>query len=151
MNTRPDITYAVGVASRFMEAPDKEHWAMVKRIVRYVVGTIQLGLKYKKGRRSSELSLLGYTASDHSGDLALREIGSLQSATGTRQSQKNTRQSVCRVPEKHSAKSLPSATLDIAHLASILTANSSLSSVFCRALGKDVAECGIDSQQKKLW
>jgi len=76
-----------------MEAPDKEHWAMVKRIVRYVVGTIQLGLKYKKGRRSSELSLLGYTASDHSGDLAPREIGCLQSATGTRQSQKNTRHS----------------------------------------------------------
>jgi len=25
VNTRPDIAYVVGVASRFMEAPDKEH------------------------------------------------------------------------------------------------------------------------------
>jgi len=36
VNSRPDIAFAVGVASRFMEAPDKEHWAMVKRIVRYM-------------------------------------------------------------------------------------------------------------------
>jgi len=72
VNTRPDIAYAVGVASRFMEAPDKEHWAVVKRIVRYIAGTIHLGLRYKKGR-SSELSLLGYTDSDHSGDLVHRK------------------------------------------------------------------------------
>jgi hypothetical protein len=71
VNTRPDIAFAVGVASRFMEAPDKEHWAMVKRIVRYIAGTIHLGLTYKKGA-SSGLSLLGYTDSDHSGDLVHR-------------------------------------------------------------------------------
>jgi len=59
VNTRPDIAYVVGVASRFMEAPDKEHWAVVKRIVRYIAGTIHIWLRYKKGR-SSELSLLGY-------------------------------------------------------------------------------------------
>jgi len=39
VNTRPDIAYAVGLASRFMEAPSKEHWAAVKRIVRYIAGT----------------------------------------------------------------------------------------------------------------
>ena len=45
---------------------------MVKRIVRYIAGTIHLGLRYKKGR-SSELSLLGYINSDHSGDLVHRK------------------------------------------------------------------------------
>jgi hypothetical protein len=35
VNTRPDIAYVVELPARFMEAPDKEHWAMVKRIVRY--------------------------------------------------------------------------------------------------------------------
>ena len=45
---------------------------MVKRIVRYIANTIHLGLRYKKGR-SSELSLLGYTDSDHSGDLVHRK------------------------------------------------------------------------------
>jgi len=37
VNTRPNIAYAVGMASRFMEAPNKEHWAVVKRIVRYIL------------------------------------------------------------------------------------------------------------------
>jgi hypothetical protein len=68
---RPDIAYVVELPARFMEAPDKEHWAMVKRIVRYIVGTLHLGLKYRK-EKSSELSLLGYTNSDHSGDLVHR-------------------------------------------------------------------------------
>ena len=45
---------------------------MVKRIVRYIAGTIHLGLRYKKGR-SSDLSLLGYIDSDHSGDLVHRK------------------------------------------------------------------------------
>jgi len=71
VNSRPDIAFAVGVTSRFMEAPDKEHWAMVKRIVRYIAGTIHLGLTYKKND-SSDLSLLGFTDSDHSGDLVHR-------------------------------------------------------------------------------
>jgi hypothetical protein len=71
VNSRPDIAFAVGVASRFMEAPDKEHWAMVKRIVRYIAGTIHHGLTYKKND-SSDLSLLGFTDSDHSGDLVHR-------------------------------------------------------------------------------
>jgi len=71
VNSRPDIAFAVGVTSRFMEAPDKEHWAMVKRIVRYIAGTIHLGLTYKKND-SSDLYLLGFTDSDHSGDLVHR-------------------------------------------------------------------------------
>ena len=72
VNTRPDIAYAVGMASRFMEAPNKEHWAVVKRIVRYISGTINHGCKYKKGGETG-LNLLGYTDSDHGGDLVLRK------------------------------------------------------------------------------
>lgn len=49
VNTRPDIAYAVGIASRFMEAPAKEHWAIVKRIVRYISGTLDYGCKFQKG------------------------------------------------------------------------------------------------------
>lgn len=68
VNTRPDIAYAVGMASRFMELPNKEHWALVKRIVTYVAGTLGYGCRYTKGGDSG-LKLLGYTDSDHSGDL----------------------------------------------------------------------------------
>uniref|UniRef100_A0AAV1UTG7 Reverse transcriptase Ty1/copia-type domain-containing protein n=1 Tax=Peronospora matthiolae TaxID=2874970 RepID=A0AAV1UTG7_9STRA len=33
--TRPDIAFAVGYVSRFMENPQEEHWVAVKRIFRY--------------------------------------------------------------------------------------------------------------------
>ena len=36
---RPDIGYAVGVVSRFMSNPGKEHWNAVKWILRYLKGT----------------------------------------------------------------------------------------------------------------
>jgi hypothetical protein len=44
----------------------------VKRIIRYVVGTVNVGVKYKRGGGVG-LSLLGYTDSDCSGDLVHRK------------------------------------------------------------------------------
>jgi hypothetical protein len=46
VNTRPNLAYSVGVVSRYMEAPSKEHWAAVKHILRYINGTIRYGCKY---------------------------------------------------------------------------------------------------------
>jgi hypothetical protein len=71
VNTRPDIAYAVGLASWFMEAPTSEHWAVVKRIIRYIKGTIDYGYRYVSGK-NAELSLLGFTDSEHEGDLVHR-------------------------------------------------------------------------------
>lgn len=34
--TRPDISYAVGVLCRFSENPGQEHWAALKRVLRYL-------------------------------------------------------------------------------------------------------------------
>jgi hypothetical protein len=39
-NSRPDLAYPVGYLSRFMEAPRQEHLAAVKRVLRYVAGTV---------------------------------------------------------------------------------------------------------------
>ena len=36
---RLDITHAVGVVSRYMNNPGKEHWEVVKWILRYLRGT----------------------------------------------------------------------------------------------------------------
>ena len=44
--TRPDIAYAVGCAARFCGKPTKEHWTAAKRILRYLKGTVNLGLMY---------------------------------------------------------------------------------------------------------
>lgn len=39
-STRPDIAYAIGVASLFSSHPGKEHWDALVRIMRYLKGTI---------------------------------------------------------------------------------------------------------------
>ena len=46
--TRPDITYAVGVFSRFSSKPSRDHWLAIERIMRYLIGTKSYGLFYKK-------------------------------------------------------------------------------------------------------
>ena len=40
--TRPDIAHVVGVISRFMSNPEKQHWEAVKCIMRYSRGTSSL-------------------------------------------------------------------------------------------------------------
>ena len=47
--TRPDIAHAVGVVSRFLSNPGKEHWAAVKWILRYLRGTSRICLCFGRG------------------------------------------------------------------------------------------------------
>ena len=42
--TRLDISHAVGVVSRYMNNPRKEHWMVVKWILRYLRGTTNQAL-----------------------------------------------------------------------------------------------------------
>ena len=37
--TRPDISHAVGVVSKFMHNPGRLHWSAVKHVFRYLAGT----------------------------------------------------------------------------------------------------------------
>ena len=46
--TRPDIIFAVSNVSKFCSNPTKQHWIAVKRIMRYLKGTQNHGLLYKK-------------------------------------------------------------------------------------------------------
>jgi len=71
VHTRPDISYSVGYVSRFMESPTAEHLAAVKRILRYIAGTIDYGCHYKK--TGAELKLLGYSDADMAGDIDTRK------------------------------------------------------------------------------
>jgi len=41
--TRPDITFAVSNVATFCSKPTKEHWVAVKRILRYLNGTMNHG------------------------------------------------------------------------------------------------------------
>jgi len=67
VNTRPDIAFVVGVVSRFMETPSKDHWAAVKHILRYLKGTINFGCKYGRGTDLKPF-LIRFSDSDFAGD-----------------------------------------------------------------------------------
>ena len=53
--TRPDISHAVGVVSRYMSNPGKLHWEAVKWILRYLRGTTERCLTFRR----DELKLEG--------------------------------------------------------------------------------------------
>ena len=62
--TRPDIAHAVGVVSRYMKNPGKEHWMVVKWILRYLRGTTNQALCFG----GSNIALQGYVDADMAGD-----------------------------------------------------------------------------------
>lgn len=67
--TRPDIGYAVGVVSRFLSNPGKEHWSAVKWILRYLKGTAKKCLCFGNGNQM----LVGYVDADMAGDVDSRK------------------------------------------------------------------------------
>jgi hypothetical protein len=75
VHTRPDISFAVGYVSRFMEKPTTEHLAAVKYLLRYVAGTINLGCRYTSSGDAmltgfmGDGSLTGFSDSDMAGDV----------------------------------------------------------------------------------
>ncbi|WVZ96400.1 hypothetical protein U9M48_042040 [Paspalum notatum var. saurae] len=69
-SSRPDLAYAVGYVSRFMQKPTEEHRAAVKTIIRYVAGTTHYGCRYAK---DNSWRLQGYSDSDWAGDVDRRK------------------------------------------------------------------------------
>ena len=65
MATRPDIAQAVSAVSKFNANPDASHLTAVKRILRYLKGTVNIALKYEK---SVSGALIGYSDADWAGD-----------------------------------------------------------------------------------
>eukprot|EP00253_Pinus_taeda_P008900 PITA_08900 len=62
--TRPDIAHAVGVVSRYMNNPGKEHCMKEKWILRYLKGTTNQALCFG----GSNISLQGYVDADRASD-----------------------------------------------------------------------------------
>ena len=62
--TRPDISHAVGVVSRFMHNPDRSHWNAVKHVFRYLAGTKDHDILFGPNSTSG---VVGYTDSDFAG------------------------------------------------------------------------------------
>jgi hypothetical protein len=67
--TRPDIAEAVRSVCRFMSDPGRLHWTAVKRILRYLQGTSNMGITFSG---SAGMELRGYCDSDYANDLDCR-------------------------------------------------------------------------------
>ncbi|RVW94165.1 Retrovirus-related Pol polyprotein from transposon RE1 [Vitis vinifera] len=63
--TRPDIAYTVNKLSQFMHQPTSDHWNAVKRLLRYLCGTLDHGITL---RRTSPLALHAFSDSDWAGN-----------------------------------------------------------------------------------
>ena len=55
--TRPDIAFAVNLLARYSATPTRRHWVGVKTILRYLKGTLDLGLFFLK---KNDLTMVGY-------------------------------------------------------------------------------------------
>lgn len=62
--TQPDLASAVNVVCQHMHAPTNAHFMMVKRILRYLKGTISMGLRILK---DSSLALYAFSDADWAG------------------------------------------------------------------------------------
>ena len=62
--TRPDLSATVSELRRFSQNPGAAHWEGVKRVLRYLSGTIGEGLLYKRG---AQVEVWGYSDSGHAG------------------------------------------------------------------------------------
>ena len=67
--TRLDIVHAVKVVSRFLSNPNKEHWATMKWILRYLRGTSKTCLCFG----TEKPVLVGCTDADMVGDVDSRK------------------------------------------------------------------------------
>ena len=68
VHMRPDIEFAVGYVSCFMEDPREDHWAAVKRLLRYVKGAVDQGIVFPK-TGESRLQLTVFSDADMAGDI----------------------------------------------------------------------------------
>jgi hypothetical protein len=65
MCTRPGLTFFTGLLGIYQKNLEIEHWKLVKKVLRYLEGTKDLMLTYRK---SNSLQIEGYSDSDYAGE-----------------------------------------------------------------------------------
>jgi len=68
--TSPDLAFAVSVLSRYMERPQRQRWNGVKRVLKYIKGTISYGISFIIGSNNTEME--AYCDADWAGDMDSR-------------------------------------------------------------------------------
>ena len=67
IGTRPDLSYAVSVAAKYCKNPSPAHCNALRRILKYLAGTLQLGLSFSGDHKP--LTLSAYCDADYAMDL----------------------------------------------------------------------------------
>ena len=68
LGTRPDIAHAVSYLARFSDHPTQEHWNAVIHLLRYIRGTLDLGIYYSSGTSTLQ-GFTAYSDSDWAADV----------------------------------------------------------------------------------
>ncbi|KAF8777457.1 Retrovirus-related Pol polyprotein like [Argiope bruennichi] len=68
--TRPDLAYAISIVSENLENHRTSDWCAVKRIFKYLRGTVDFGLLYQAKCHPNKLEV--YSDADYAGDLKTR-------------------------------------------------------------------------------
>ncbi|KAF7762373.1 hypothetical protein Agabi119p4_8966 [Agaricus bisporus var. burnettii] len=64
--TRPDLSFAVNLLSRFANNPGRKHWDALKHTLAYLKGTVHYGITYS---RNSDIRPYGYVDANYAGDI----------------------------------------------------------------------------------
>ena len=72
--SRPDIMYSVCLCAKFQSCLKESHLSVVKRILKYLKGTMDIGLWYPK---DNNFELIGFSDTDFSGCKVERKITSV--------------------------------------------------------------------------
>jgi hypothetical protein len=68
-HTHPDMSFAIGLVSRFSQDHHESHWKVAKHNLRYIQGTANFGIQYSYGASK----LVGYTDFDWVGSVDARK------------------------------------------------------------------------------
>jgi histone deacetylase 1/2 len=68
---RPDVSTSVGMLARFMSCPTMTHWRAAQGVLRYLAGTLEVGITYGGGRAAEGLQ--GWCDANWGGDIPGRK------------------------------------------------------------------------------
>jgi len=137
--TRPDLSFPVNKVCQFLHAPTTQHWIAVKRILRYVKGTLGYGLIICK---SPSMNISAFSNADWAGSVDDRRSTSgfcvfLGSNLISWSARKES--TVSRSSTEVEYKAMANATAEIIWIQTLLKelrlANSSSATLWCDNLG----------------
>ena len=99
-HTRPDISFSVNLLARYSSCPTRRHWNGVKHILRYLRGTMDMGLYYPNVPKAE---LIGYADAGYMSDPhnARSQTGYLFTCGDTAISWRSTKQSITATSSNH--------------------------------------------------